>query len=206
MTRRGMSLLVLLAALAPAMAQEKGEGRVDAPEMLSEDYLDRLGQNLKLTDSQRKEVGAVLEKVRPDVKAKWDAAREEEKRIRELQGSVEKALRSAHEHIREKLTDEQKERFDLMRLQARRPPGKRRGPGMRGVDVDPSDIPAELRERMNRGPEFPPEMWEKAKDSEKGEGLPPELREHIEKRLKSRDGGAGKTQENPPAPDGTERP
>lgn len=45
----------------------------------------------------------------------------------------------------------------------------------------------EPKDKKRQIKDFPPEIWEKSKDIEKGEGLPPEIKEYIEQRFKKRD-------------------
>jgi len=176
--------------------------------MISPDYLKRLEKGLKLDEAQRKAVGSILDKARPDLEKQSGEVRAAEKKLRGLQEGLEKSMRGLHESIREKLTDEQKERFDMMRLRQRKPGAFREGTDMRGVTFEPGELPPEVREKMERkrkAEDFPPERWEPPQDLEKGENLPPEIREHIEKRLKKRGQGEGQQRDLPPPEEWNDR-
>jgi hypothetical protein len=45
----------------------------------------------------------------------------------------------------------------------------------------------EPKDKEHQIKDFPPEIWEKSKDFEEGEGLPREIKEYIEQRFKKRD-------------------
>jgi hypothetical protein len=58
-----------------------------------------------------------------------------------------------------------------------------RGPDMKDPEqMSPEE--RETREKMMR--DFPPEMWEKPKDLERGEDLPPEFKDYIDKKFRQR--------------------
>jgi len=207
---RRLRLLAFCAVLAPVCAwSELEKDSRPGPEALSEEYAGHLDEVLGLDAGQRKAIDAILEKARPEVGKQVDEIRGVEKKLEGLREQAEKSLRALHERIREKLNDEQKEKFDRMRLEAR---GSwtfpREGPGMRGIEYDPDELPPEVLDRLRHRlkpdvyplkPEmFPPERWAPSKDMPEGKDLPPELRQHIERRLKERGPAEGMQKDVPP--------
>ncbi|MFA5141190.1 MAG: hypothetical protein WC728_18370 [Elusimicrobiota bacterium] len=161
----------------PAPAEKKELRAKEGPPILSEEFVEHLRKSLKLDDKQRKEIGAVLDGVRPGLRRTWEEMKSLREKLEEAERDFHSAQRDAHERIREKLTYEQRERFDEMRMKMMR------GPGMK----DPEEMsPEERMKREKMMQDFPPEMWEKPKDLEKGEDLPPDFKEYIDKKFKSR--------------------
>lgn len=190
-TTIALSFAMLLAAPLAAQPKKKGppappekkELRAkDGPPILSEEFIDRLGKDLKLDERQRKEIGSVLNEVRPGLRRTFDEAQALREKLEESERDFHSAMRDAHERIREKLSYEQRERFDEMRMKMMR------GPGMKEKGGGPDEMsPEEKAKREKMMQDFPPDMWEKPKDLEKGEGLPPEIKDYIDKKFKRRD-------------------
>jgi len=181
-TTLALSLAMLVAAPVSARPKMKtpfppSEPKKEGPPIVSEGFADRLGKELKLDEKQRKEVGAVLDDVRPGLRRTWEEMRSLREKLEQAERDFHSAQRDAHERIREKLTYEQRERFDEMRMKMLR------GPDMKDPEqMSPEE--RETREKMMR--DFPPEMWEKPKDLERGEDLPPEFKDYIDKKFRQR--------------------
>jgi len=72
---------------------------------------------------------------------------------------------------------------------------------MRGIDMDPGDLPEEMRDRMRGRRDFPPEMWRKGESGGREE-LPPAIRERIRERMeRRREQGEGSQRDVPPPED-----
>lgn len=186
-------------ALIPLIAFGQRGGGEGKPPILQEKFLDELGEQLKLNAKQKKEVGAVLDDVRPRVLKSWKKLHRLKKKMETVQREFKTVMGEASENIRGRLTLEQKLRFDEIRIRKRMRQRKRRGRGPKGIDFDPDDFPEEMRDRIRRvGQRGPPEMWwERGGDRE----LPSELREHIEKRRIRREQMPDGSQRDVPPPE-----
>lgn len=190
-------------ALPWSARAEEGEGaeREEGPPMLQEKYLEQLDRQLQLKDDQKKKIESVLKDSGPKLKKDWEELRKQREEMKKRAEEAQKRMREMQESIRAVLDDEQRERFDEMRMRQKHRMergGGRRGKGRggpRGVEMDPEDIPPEIREKMKRGdmwgpgemPErFPPERWEEGEGMPNRRGMPPEIKEHIERRTRER--------------------
>ena len=173
MNPRALLALCLPVFLAgPVVAGEPGEGppeeHREGEEPSPERMLGRLEEALKLDDKQKGKVKAAMEESAARSKAK----REEMKALHEKMRAVGKELqeedRRLQEKIREQLTLEQKDRFDMMRMQRRRGGEERQEREERrefrrerprregGEEGGERGFPGDGR----KGPgDFPPEMW-----------------------------------------------
>ncbi len=201
----------LICSLALGAAAGEGGESEDSP-LRQERFLEQLDKHLDLKDDQKKKIEAVLKKSADRDKKKIAEMKKLKKRMRELGNELKRSGQETRENIREELSLDQKEMFDVMMQEMKRHRGRRgkRGRGekrMRGVDIDPSEIPSELRERMEgRDPQrFPPEMRHRGGGGR--DTLPPEMRERIEK-LKEmrRRQGPGSQRDVPPPDQWDDRP
>lgn len=187
--------LLLGSGAAFALECEKGMCHEEKPEIMGKDYHEFLGDHLKLDKEQRKKIKTILKDSQSGLQKRLKAIRKQREKMRKLKEQMDREIRSVHEKIREELTFDQKDRFDEMRLRGKR----KRRERMRGVPVEPGELPPEvleemekrgrMKEWMKKGPrpeQFPPEMWEEGPDYERGDALPPEIRRHIEKIRKRR--------------------
>lgn len=107
------------------MPPQEGEGRKkEAPKhpMLSEKFIEKLTEHLKLSGEQQAKVKAVLEKSRPEMEKL-------ETEMRALHEKLQSSMRKAKEGIRETLDMDQKDKFDEMMQFFRRRMGGSQHPG-----------------------------------------------------------------------------
>jgi chromosome segregation ATPase len=128
---------------------ESKEARTQEHPMLSERFLDMLTEQLKLKESQKKAVETVIDASREPLKKKFDEMRDIQKKARELEGQLRTLTQDMRGKIRAGLDNEQKERFDDIMAQMRKP---RRPAGK--PPLGPKGLEQEER------PQFPPERWE----------------------------------------------
>lgn len=176
---RFIAVLSAAALLCPGGAEaERGrKKKPEGPPILSDEYLERLEDRLKLEGKQKDKVESVVKSARPGIKRKWDDLQKLQKRVEALSKKLRNSMREVSENIREQLDYDQKEKFDEMRMrqkwrQRRRPPSRPEGPERRGRRPDPR--------------EFPPERFEMDIPGNRMRDLPPELRERIEERQRRR--------------------
>ncbi|MEE8425485.1 MAG: hypothetical protein V3S11_06630, partial [Elusimicrobiota bacterium] len=134
---KGLFRIGLVAvALIPLIAFGRQGGGEGKPPILQEKFLDELGEQLKLNAQQKKEVGAVLDDVRPRVRKSWKKLQRLKKKMEAVQREFKMVVGEAGEKIRGQLTLEQKLRLDEIRIRQRMRQRKRRGRrrGPRGID------------------------------------------------------------------------
>ena len=212
--RYGLAGMLVFALVLGVVAGEGGETS-DSP-LQGEKFLEALDKNLNLKDKQKEKIKSVLEKSRAKDKKKIAELKKLKKRMQSLGKELKRSNQESREAIRQQLDLDQKERFDAMMQKMKRHHGRRgqrgqRGRGgkkdrrMRGIDMDPNDIPPELRQRMQRGKrDFPPEMRHKGGGGR--DDLPPEMRRRVEelKEMRRRQ-GAGSQRDVPPSEEWNDR-
>jgi len=154
-----LALPAFLAQRAVAQEEMGPEGEETEPKaaeegreqpMLSQGFLGMLQEKLELKDDQKKAVQAAIEESREPLKKKLEEARDLQKKLREQQKKLRALTQDIREKIRASLDNEQKERFDDLMVQMRRPQKRERPPfGQQGPGME--------EERK-----FPPERWEES--------------------------------------------
>lgn len=171
-----MLFAACLALAVPSGAEDRDDGppgseREGPREQTPEKFAEGLTKGLELDAKQAEKVKSLFK----DSQERSKAKRADMKALMEKMQGLKKELMEEHrrleEKIREELTLEQKERFDMMRLKGRRmgAPGERRemreerrkmrferregeGPGRGGKRMEWEEEDGPRR--------FPPEMWE----------------------------------------------
>lgn len=182
-----MRTILFSACLALAATSQAGDREGEGPrqeregpqEQSPEKFAEGLTKGLELDAKQAEKVKSLFK----DSQERSKAKRAEMKALQEKMKGLHKELMEEHrrleERIREELTLEQKERFDMMRLKGRRMggPGERRemreerrkirferregeGPGRGGRRMEWEEEDAPRR--------FPPEMWEERRGGSGG--------------------------------------
>jgi hypothetical protein len=182
---------VVCAALAIAPALVLSEEEPGESPMRGERFLERLTDALELKGAQKEKIQKIVEKAQSKDEKKVAELKKLRKRMQALGKELKRANQVMREAIREQLDLDQKERFDAMMQEMRRGRGRGRRGGqrrMRGIDVNPDELPPEMRDRMRGGGrQFPPEMWHPGGREDRGrEDLPPEIRERIRERMEMR--------------------
>ena len=147
-------------------AHEGREEEPDPPGLLSEKYTDMLDAHLRLSEKQREKIYSIVKEARPALRKKLEQLKGLREQMRSLGGEMRAQMRDASERIRSELNNEQKDRFDELKVQMRQPmrPGfqPRMGPGgaedmmgppemWRGPDGGPSGKGGGRREKEGRG-------------------------------------------------------
>lgn len=182
--RLASMFIVLLGLYAHTQAQpgaqparpQGGKGEMEDVEGAPERLLDMMDKRLKLAPEQKSKIKEILQGSRGRM-------RELFKRLQELRKEMETIRRSQMEKVRSLLDDEQKERFDEMRLLMRRrmgghgegprPPHFREGgdgdyddgaEGPHGPGKSAPRAGPQAPEEQDLPSRFPPEIWhEKSK-------------------------------------------
>lgn len=162
-----MSLFPALLALTLTLSAEEAQDKDPGPPILHENFVKELEEGLKLSDKQKPKVRQAVESARPKIKERWERVRRLQEDMKKEHEALRREMQEALEKIRSELDLDQKEKFDRMKM---RPHGARE----------------KLRKKMmEQGPgEFPPERWHEPGTA--GKELPPQIREHIERRMRSK--------------------
>jgi len=191
---KGVVFPVLFFCLAPAAyAAENPPG--GPSDMASEKYYEMLEKRLKLEGAQGEKIKRIIDNARPSLEKKKEEMEHLRKRMRSLGEEMQKEMRASQETIRKELNADQKEQFDEMRVMMRRRMQRRDFPRRSGGGKFHEGPPPEMSpdrgaegagrwdgfELPGRGPrEGLPEMMEMQPRRGRG-GIPPTVREHMEK-------------------------
>ena len=129
----------------------------EADEMASDRFLDKLHERLKLTDKQKKSISAILAESRPAMKQRTEKLKALRGQMQALLKELRTQMRDSSERIRAELDNEQREKFDEMKVRARQGMNKRRSPRwMEGQNMPPRSGGGDLPPERSMPP---PEMW-----------------------------------------------
>lgn len=195
---KALALMMAAAAVAFA-APSPPDDAGDHEPLRQERFLERLDQALKLDDKQKETIGKIIEKTTARDKSKIAELQALRKKMKALAQDLHRSNQESREAIRDALNLDQKEKFDALMQRMKRGGGSRGGERrMRGIDMDPDDIPPQMREKMRQGQrDFPPEMWHPGQEGR--QDLPPEIRERIRERMeRRREQGEGSQRDLPP--------
>jgi len=127
-----LSIIALIIA-ASAMAQPPGQ-QGQPRGFTIEDQVNRLTEDLELTDEQVEQVTEIFENSEwPDIMERMEAAEDHDAR-REIMDEMREAMDEVNEQIKEILTEDQLTKFEEMLTKRQRggpPPGGGRGDGPR---------------------------------------------------------------------------
>lgn len=173
------ALCLTFAAFVSAQDRGGGPPPEKPKEQTPDQLIDSLTEGLKLDAKQAEKVKALAKDYFERTKGKGEEAKALREKLLALEKDLSEQTRRLEEAIRDELTLEQKDRFDMLRVRRRNAgrggPQERRefrierrgGPGGRPGRGGPPGM-----EDMGPG-RFPPEMWEERRGGPGGSGQGP---------------------------------
>lgn len=168
-----VSMSLSMPALAKHPEGERHEDHEDMqeggrePEMVSDRFIEKLDERLKLSGKQKDAVKAAMAESKPALKRKW----EERKALMDKMQAINKEFRGLllemKEKIRAQLDPEQREKFDEMTMRMRHRGG--RGGGGPSPDWKRKKTRGE-RDFDDPAMRHPPEMWHDRMDGRPQKG------------------------------------